>query len=152
MKKEDLVTKLDTATPEQLEALGKVFDAPAAAPAVVVEQPAVAAAAKPVKFEDVLAAASAVDRELFNTGKAAGEAKRQESIKALKDTGKNVFSDAELASKTQAELDQLVKLAGAPKVDFSVAGASRVEGGEQEAVPAAPSMTDAVKAARGNKN
>jgi cell pole-organizing protein PopZ len=58
MKKEDLVTKLDTATPEQLEALGKVFDAPAAAPAVVVEQPAVAAAAKPVKFEDVLAAAS----------------------------------------------------------------------------------------------
>lgn len=153
MKKEEAVKAIETATEAQLEALGKVFETPAAqveTPAAQVETPAVAAAAKTPTFAEVIAAASEADRDAFNTGKAAGEAKRAETIAALKATGRNAFSDQELASKSQAELDNLVKLAGSAKTDFSAAGAARVAEGS-EAIPAAPSLTDAVRAARGTK-
>jgi hypothetical protein len=164
MTKEQIAKFLETATDEQVKALSAVVDAPAqvakeekvetpAAVAVVetpkVETPAVAA--KTPTFEDVIALASAADRDAFNTGKAAGEAKRAETIKALKDTGRNSFTDAELAAKSQSELDSLVKLAGSAKVDFSAAGASREAEGSQ-AIPAPISMIDAVKAASASKN
>lgn len=164
MTKEQIAKFLETATDEQVKALSAVVETPAATteqpqvektvavetPAAATTQPAAAAAqVKTPTFEEVLAAASQADRDAFNAGKAAGEVKRAETIKALKDTGRCSFSDTELASKTQSELEQLVKLAGTPKVDFSVAGASRVEG--QQEIPAAPDLTAAVRAARGAK-
>src|SRR6185369_10882461 len=129
MKKDEAAKAIENATDEQLAAVAKVFETPAVAAVEtkVVETPAVAAEVKAeVKtptFEEVIAAASEADRNAFIAGKTAGEAKRSEAISALKASGKNAFTDAELGSKSQAELDNLVKLAGAPAVDFSANGA-----------------------------
>lgn len=155
MKKEELVTFLATATDEQLAALSAAVEpaAPAEVAAVVetkVEVPAVAAAAKTPSFEEILATAEPSVRDAIAEGQRVGAAKRAESIKTLKATNRCDLTDKELAALSQAQLDQFVKLAGAPTVDFSAAGASRTQETAQE-IPAAPDMVAAIKAARGTK-
>jgi hypothetical protein len=166
MNKEQIAKFLETATDEQVKALSAVVETPATPEAPKVETPAAAvvetpvvekvetpvvAAAKTPSFEEVLNAADAVTRDSINEGRRMATERRAQTIKALKDTGRCQMSDEVLASKTQVELDQFVALAGAPKVDFSVAGASRAQEQAQE-IPAAPDMTSAVRAARGIKS
>lgn len=72
------------------------------------------------------------------------------TIKGLKDTGRCKMTDQELEAKSQAELDQLVELAGSnvrAAIDFGGQGAPRAEG-ETDAVPAAPDLGAAIKANR----
>lgn len=153
MNKEQIVKFLETATDEQVKALSAVAEppAPAAKDTTKVETPVAVAAAKTPTFEEILATAEPSVREAIAEGQRVGADKRTTTIKALKDTGRCDMTDKELAAMSQAQLEQLVKLAGAPKVDFSVAGASRPQESTQE-IPAAPDMTTAVRAARGIKS
>lgn len=162
MNKEQIVKFLETATDEQVKALSAVVETPA--PAATTETPVetkvetkvetpvaepAAASAKTPTFEELLEKADQPTRDAINEGKRVGSEKRAASIKALKDTGRCELTDAELATKSQAELDQLVKLAGTAPVSFVGAGASRPQEPAQE-IPQAPDMTAAVRAARGN--
>lgn len=172
MTKEQIVKFLETATDEQVKAMSAVAEppAPAAATETKVETPAAApaaetkvetpaaetkvetpaVAAKSPTFEELLEKADQPTRDAIEAGKKVGSEKRAASIKALKDTGRCELTDAELASKSQDELDRLVKLAGSAAVNFSVAGGPKAQDGAV-VIPAAPDMTAAVKAARGIK-
>ncbi len=169
MNKEQIAKFLETATDEQVKALSAVVEtpAPAATTETKVETPAVeakvetpaavetkvetpAVAAKAPTFEELLNAADQPTRDAINSAKQVGNEKRAASIKALKDTGRCELTDAELGTKSQSELDQLVKLAGAAAVNFAAAGGSKAQEGAV-VIPSAPDMTAAVKAARGIK-
>jgi hypothetical protein len=171
MNKEQIVKFLETATDCQVKAMSAVIDtpAPAAATETKVETPAAAVvetkvetpavetkvetpavAAKAPTFEDLLNAADQPTRDAINSAKQVGNEKRAASVKALKDTGRCELTDAELAVKSQDELDRLVKLAGSAAVNFSAAGGPKAQDGAG-VIPAAPDMTAAVKAARGIK-
>lgn len=170
MTKEQIAKFLETATDEQIKALSAVVETPApaateekvetpAAPAATVETPAAvvteektpAVAAKAPTFEDLLNAADQPTRDAIEAGRKVGAEKRAASIKVLKDSGRCDLTDAELASMPQAQLDSLVKLAGAPAVDFSGQGGPRAAANAPQEMPAAPDLTAAVKAARGAK-
>ncbi len=132
-----------------------VVAAAAAVPAVVVPEVKVAEV-KPVTFADVLKTADSATQDLINAGLAAGKARKDASIKALKDSGRCMFADADLEAKTQGELDSLVKLAGvepkaASNVDYSGQGTARTDGNPPAGVPAAPDLNTAVKAAAAAK-
>lgn len=152
--KAELVTFLETATEEQLQALS------AAAEGKKPEAPVVAAAAvetpKTPSFDELLASAPAETRDAIQEGVRIGKEKKAATIKALKDTGRCTFSDEALGAMSQAQLDQLVSLAGSnvrAAVDHSVNGprdnavrdASQNEG---DGPDAPPSMTEAITAAR----
>ncbi len=166
MTKEQINKFLETATDEQVKALSAVVETPAPAAtepkveapaAAVVEAPKVeapapvASAAKTPTFEEVLAAAEPSVRDAITAAKTIGDEKRGATIKALKDTGRCSMSDQELNAMSQAQLDNLVKLAGAAAVDFSAAGSSRDQTTNDKAIPSAPSVVDAIRAARGEK-
>lgn len=163
MEKTAIAKFLETATPDQLKALGETIEGsnPAVKSAQDAQATAEAAAAKAktdaaatVKAAEDKAAAdvkAAQENPEFVAFKAAAEAKRTVTIKALKDTGRCKISDEVLAAKTQAELDQLVELAGTPKAatDFSGQGGPKdTTGGDKTKVAAAPDMVGAIKASR----
>lgn len=154
MKKEDVLTKLDGATPEQLEAIGKVFEPAVVATPAVVAEPAVAAAVKPVvaKTEaEILALASPEMRDALTEGFRVGKERKAVSIKTLQDSGRCDLTAEQLGAKSQGELDSLVKLAGIKvAVDFSGQGTARVADTDQ-APPPAPDLTAAIRAARAAK-
>jgi hypothetical protein len=164
MTKEQIAKFLETATDEQVKALSAVAEPPTPAateekvetPAAAVvetpkvETPAVASAPKAPTFEEMLATAEPSVRDAIAEGQRVGAEKRATTVKALKDTGRCELTDKELAAMSQAQLDQLVKLAGSAKVDFSAAGLSRPQESANE-IPAAPDLTAAVRAARGAK-
>lgn len=89
-------------------------------------------------------------QDALRSGVKAAEAKRTASIKALKDTGRCQYSDAELGAMSQTQLDTLVTLSGAAVatvsgVDFGGQGAPRVAQ-NGDAAPAAPSVRAALAA------
>lgn len=140
---------LESATDEQLDSM---VSAPAPVEPAVAE-PAVASAAKEVTLEDLLAKSSQEVRDAHASIRAAAQSKRETSIKTLKDSGRNTFTDAELAAKSQGELDALVALVGAPKTstDFSVNGARVPEASSSTEVPAPSDLGAAIRTARGQK-
>jgi len=161
MTKEAITKFLETATPEQVEALGKVIEAPAAAaveqPKAAVEQPKAAAAAaveqpKTPTFDEVLASADADTRASISEGIRVAKERKAATIKGLKDTKRCKLSDETLNAMSQAQLDELVELAGTTvraAIDFS-ANAAHVDANAQpKEVPAAPALGDRIRAARG---
>lgn len=128
----------------------------AAAVEVKVE-PVVAAAAAVVEtkteatFESLLASADPATRDAINEGKRIGEERKAATIAALKATSRCKITDEKLKAMSQAELDQLVELAGAPKVAIDNTGrgiaVDREEGGDQP-VADMPDLGDAIKANR----
>jgi hypothetical protein len=137
---------LDGKNAEQIAALESFIDngfkAAAAEPQVV---------EKEVKVE--MTREEAIER--FGLGDAVQmlAEKRTSTIRALKATGRCTISDEDLASKSQAELDQLLALAGSkPAVDFGGQGAPRAaEQNDENVAPAAPNLTDRIRAARSAK-
>lgn len=167
MTKEQIAKFMETATEDQMKVLSaaageKPAEQPAAAavpaattvPTPAPAAPVVAEAAKPQTFDEILATADPVMRDAINEGKRLGEEKRSSTIKALKDTGRCDLTDAVLASKTQAELDSLMKLAGAsvPRVDFGGQGGPKdLSAGSKTEVAPPPSMNERILAARAKK-
>jgi hypothetical protein len=160
MTKEALVKFLETATPEQIEKLGLVAEGketpvvvPVVEPKAAAAVPAVVETPKAATFEEVLATASPETREVISEGIRVAKDRKAVTIKALKDTGRCDLSDEVLAGKSQAELDQLVKLAGSnvrAAIDFGV-NAPRDNAPKPQTVEAPPDLGAAVRAARGQK-
>jgi hypothetical protein len=159
MKSKEEITKfLATATPEQITALsavveGKQPEEPKVA-AATVETPKVEAP-KPPTFAEILATASPEQRDSINEGMRVASERKAATIKALKDTGRCSFTDESLAKMSQAELDQLVALAGSnvrAAVDFSVNTPKDLQGADKKDVVAAPpSLEEKIKAAQAAK-
>lgn len=160
MDKATLIKALENATPETIKTLADALQG--SNPVVKAAQDAQAKAEADLKAAQDKAAAdvkaaqdkaaadvkAAQEAPEFVAFKAAAEAKRVATIKALKDTGRCELSDEALGRMTQAELDSLVKLAGGNKtVDFS--GQAPRDAQAPAQAPEAPSLIDAVKAARG---
>lgn len=170
MKKEDILAFVQNATPEELTALAavakptpKADPAPApvaepvvaAAAAVVPEpkaEPIVAAAApKTPTFEELLATAEPTMRDAIQEGARLGRERKASTIKALQDTGRCKMSAEELQGKTQAELDQLVELAGTnvrAAIDHSVNVPRDNQGEAGKGAPAAPDLNARILAAK----
>jgi hypothetical protein len=140
MTKDELKAQIDAMTTEQLAGVTLT----PAAPAAVVETPAVVAApvvatAAPT-FQSLLDAATPETREAFAAVQRTLAANKAAAIKALKDSGRCKFSDEKLAEMSQADLDNLVALTGvqavAQAVDFGV-NAPRVASvaGEEPVAP-----------------
>lgn len=160
MTPEALKKFIDTATPEQMKALSTaagekpeaaapVAAAPAAA--AVVETPVVPAVAevKEPTFADLMAKASPAVKAQYESTLQAAASKKTATIKALKDTGRCSLTDAQLEAKEQAELDSLVALSGAPKIDFGGQGGPKdLATGSNEAAPAPPDMAARILASR----
>lgn len=111
---------------------------------------AMTAAAAPVKFEDILKTADAATQDSIREGQRVGEAKKAETIKALKANKNCLFTEEALKAMSQPQLDQLTALAGVKvaSVDFSGLGVVR-EGNSDPStmkVAAAPSLEAAIKA------
>ncbi len=140
MKLEDIVTFLGSATECDKKALRSALGVETPAP-VALETP------KAPTFAELLASADESTRAAINEGvRVAGE-KKAATIKALKDSGRNSFSDEALSAFDQVSLDNLAKLAGVRSAtDFSLQGAPRVA--KDETVPAAPDLMAAVRDAR----
>ena len=157
----EILEALKGATPEQLKSLSEVLPkttpetvvaTPAAPVAEEVKTPTVAAQAKPATFEEVLATASADVRESISEGIRVAGAKKATTIKALKDSGKNPYSDEELGKMSQVELDRLVTLAGQTvraAIDFSGQGTAKEV--KTEAVPEPVDLGAKIRANRGQK-
>lgn len=180
MNKTELATFLATATEDQLKALTAAVKVPTeaelkaakeaselelktAADAKIVADKKIADDAvaaykvanqpKTATFDDVLATADADTRASINEGIRVAKERKAVTIKALKDTGRCDLTDAELASKSQSDLDTLVKLAGSnvrAAVDFGV-NAPKQQANETQEVAAPPDLGAAVRAARGQK-
>lgn len=155
---------LEAASEAQLDNLEKLAEpapavvvVPAAVvtPAPVAEPVAASAAVVAPTFDTLLAAASPEVRDMFNEGLRVGKARKAASVKTLRESGRCDLTDAQLNAKGQEELDQLVKLAGikaaatVESVDYG-AQAPRAAATEQ-AVPAAPDMGEAIRAAQAKK-
>lgn len=159
MKSKEEITKfLATATPEQITALsavveGKQPEEPKVA-AATVETPKVEAP-KPPTFAEILATASPEQRDSINEGMRVASERKAATIKALKDTGRCSFTDESLAKMSQAELDQLVALAGSnvrAAVDFSVNTPKDLQGAaDKDVVAPPPSLEEKIKAAQAAK-
>lgn len=165
MSKEAIVKALETASPEQVKAMTEAFEG--TNPAVKAAAEATAKAEADVKAANDKAAAdvkaaqdkaaadvkAAQEDPEYVAFKAAQDAKRTATIKTLKDTGRCKLTDEQLKAMSQAELDNLVTLAGTPKVatDFSGQIARAAGDGEQVAAPPAPDMAAAIKANRAAK-
>lgn len=127
-------------------------------PAAEVVAPVVAAAIPEVKtasaaptFEDILATASPEVRDSIAEGMRVGAAKREATIKTLKDSGRCDYTDAQFKAMSQADLDRLVKLANVKAaVDFSGQAPRQTEVATPEA-PAAPDLGAAIRASREKK-
>lgn len=146
MKREDILARLDGATDEQIASIAQVFEpAPAAVAPAVVPEPVVA---KAVTFNDLLAAADPDTRSSIEHGIRVAKDTKAATIKTLKDTGKCTITDADLAAMSQAQLNQLVSLAGvAPQpVDYSGLGLPRTPNTDSQTVAPAPSLVDALAA------
>jgi hypothetical protein len=129
--KEKALAALNGATEEQATAvLAALETKPAAAAVVETPAPVAAAAAAPVveapkqpTLAELIAAADPDVRESFNENVRAAKSKREATIAALKATKRCGFSDEQLNAMQQAELDNLVALAGVEKsnarVDYS---------------------------------
>lgn len=140
---EELLGRLEASVPAEVAAAPVVEAAPAVASAapVVVEAPVV----KQPTFEELLGAAPAELQEAIRGVRSAASDKRAASVKALKESGRCKFTDAELAAKSQSELDSLVSLAGlTAATDYSGRGASRAAAESTTDVPAAPDMRAAL--------
>lgn len=141
MNKDQIIAALEKATPCQLKALADALEGKT--PEKVVEQ-------VEVKVFDIELAPAEV-KEAVTAFQAAAAAKKQTAIKALKDSGRNKFSDEALAAKSQEELDSLVALIGEQPaqraaVDFSGNGTAKVE--NKDEAPAAPDFIAAMAASR----
>lgn len=151
MKLEDIVTFLGTATDCDKKALRTALGVETPVVAPVVEP---VAPAKTPTFAELLEAADPTVRAAISEGvRVAGERKAA-TIKALKDSGRNAFTDEQLGAMDQAQLDNLAKLAqvqavSAP-VDFRAQGTPK-NTEDKQVVPAAPDMAAGIRAARGQK-
>lgn len=156
MTKDELKAQIDGLSDDQLATAKIDTGAPAAAAPVapaVAETPA-ALAAKPadVTFESLMEKAPADVREAFQTTQRQLADKKAATIKTLKESGRCDITDERLKALSQAELDQLVKLAGITvdraAVDYSGQGVTRPAGEPAGEIPAPPDMGDAIRAAR----
>jgi hypothetical protein len=159
MTKCELVKFLETATEDQVKALSAAVEAKvepkvepkAEATAIRVEtEKAEKTEPKAPTFDEVLATATPEVRDSIRAGVKIAADKKTATIAALKATGRNDFADEQLASKSQCELDRMLKLADVKAaVDFSGRGTARET--EKTEAPAAPDLTAAIRAARGQK-
>jgi hypothetical protein len=101
--------------------------------------------------EQYLSAAPASVREELKAAHTAMQAKRTSTISALKATGRCTFTDEQLATKSNQELEQLAALAQVPTAaDFSARGVA-LSTGSDDAIPEPPSLITAVQNARSKK-
>lgn len=131
------------ATPAPTAAAAPAAPAPAPAPAPVPAVGALAGASAQT-MEQYIAAAPVHLQPSLRAAHQAQTAKRNQTIAALKGTGRCTFTDEQLASKTDQELEQLSALAAAPTVaDFSGRGLpSSTDSGD--GVPEPPSLVTAI--------
>lgn len=154
-------TFLESASDDQLvrfEAAAAVVVPPvvetpkvATTPAVV-ETPVVVTPKAPT-FDEILATADPATRDSILAGKVLGEQRKASTIAALKATGRCKMTDADLASKSQADLDVLVELAGSnvrAAIDYSGKGGPK-ETTNTDAVPAPADLGAAIRASREKK-
>jgi hypothetical protein len=145
-----------SAAPETPAAPATPAPAAQAAPAAAPAAPAAPAAAdvKEPTLEDLLAKAPADVRDSFAEIRTAAATKKASTIKALKDTGRCQMTDEQLNAKSQADLDQLVALAGSnvrAAIDYSGQGQPRQPETSNEAPPAPKDLGAEIRAARGQK-
>jgi hypothetical protein len=81
------------------------------------------------------------ERTAFQAFEASQAERKTKTITALKATGRCQMSDEALQAKTQAELDQLVALSGAPAVDYAGAGVVPQRQAAEQGVPAPRSLS-----------
>lgn len=127
---------------------------PAAVPAVAA--PAVAAAPKAPTADEFVASAPSEIGDVLRDAMAQAKGRKDATIKVLVGSGRCDLNEATLGAKSQSELDSLVKLAGLAaipaQVDYSAKGVSRAANTtESQVVPAAPDLTTAIRASRGQK-
>lgn len=137
-------------------AADKITADAAAATAAETATRAAAAATQPKTMDEYIAAAPPELRDVLRENVRVAKEHKASVIKALKDTGKCDYTDAELEGKTADELAKLVKLCGAATksnvVDFSGRGAPRAaDEGAPGKVEAPPKFHSAVRAAAGIK-
>lgn len=158
MKREELVTFLQTATEDQLKALSVAAgEKPAEQPAAVAQPAATpAAVAQPAaekepSLEDLMAKASPDVQAQFKASQTAATVRKAASIKALKDTGRCTMTDEVLGAKSQEELDQMLALTGvapAKGIDFGGLGAPKDMTGNKTEVAPPPDMNARILASR----
>ncbi len=141
--------RFEAAQTAQVTALKTATDA-AQASATEVTTLKAASAPKTATFEELLGTADPATRELISSGRAMGQARKDASIKLLKDSGRCKITDAKLTAMSQAELDELVSLANitvptVASVDFSGNGAPR-SGASNNEVPPPPDLFAALRA------
>ena len=142
-----------------IEALSKGHEPVAAPPAPAPTPAPTAAAAAPAAIvqtmEQFLASAPAELREPLMAGHLANQARRTQLITSLKATGRNKFTDEQLASFTTDHLVNLADLAQVPTaqpaapVNYALRGVAADPVQEAEPVPAPPSLVDAIRTAAG---
>jgi hypothetical protein len=174
MKKEEIVKALENATEDVLARVAAAIEGPKTPTAEEVKAAADAKAAADKEAADKVAADKvAADKlaaeaaakpvemtreqaiEKFGLGDAVKVMtdRKAATVKALMATGRCDLTEAQLTEKSQADLDQLVKLAGSnvrQAIDFGGQGSPRVAETTQ-AAPVAPSLSDALKAANAKK-
>jgi hypothetical protein len=169
MKREDVVTALSKATDCQIAAIGRILegkteepkqpteaelkaaaDAEKAARAAEIKA-AVDGAIKSLTFEQVLDKATPEVRAAVNAGGAEAKAKRESTIKALKDSGRCLFSDEDLAGFSQEKLEALAKMGNVATVDYSAQAPRAAAKSEGDKVAAPADMTERLRAARAKK-
>lgn len=173
MDRKEIAKFLETATDEQVKALAAAAKPPteaeikaaADAKAKVDSEfaktedarikAAAEAAVKSLTFEQLVAAAKPEMRDSINAGLKAAEARKAESIKALKESKRCSFSDDELKAMSQSNLDTLVELAQVKPAYASAPVTPRdgQDGGDKaKTVPAAQDLNAAIKAAAAAKS
>lgn len=120
--------------------------APSSTPA-----PGALSGASPQTMEQYIAAAPAHLQPSLRAAAASQLAKRTATIVSLKATGRCTFTDEQLATKTDQELEQLAALAAAPvAADFSGRGLPTGTTSDGD-VPEPPSLVAAIQRNRGMK-
>jgi hypothetical protein len=106
--------------------------------------------AMPKTEEDWMKIAPQSLRDAVKRQQAADSARQTELLAALKDNG--VYTEEELKEMSLETLERTDKLAAKNKpVDFTVLGGRPRETNEEDKIPAAPSLTDRIRTARGIK-
>jgi hypothetical protein len=150
---DDLLKALEALPPEGLAALGTLLSAvsgsPAAQPAEGIP-PETAASAQTSKTEDeLLADMPQAIQQIVAEAKAMKAAKRAELLAAAEASKQSVFTKEELEAMELPQLEKTIRLAqGSLPVDQSGRAAPRATSSQEESAPKAPSLKDAIRAAR----
>jgi hypothetical protein len=116
--------------------------------------------AKPKTLDEYINEAPGEYQDVVREGVKAAKAKKVQTIAALRATGRCEYSDQELDSMRQEQLDRLLKLAGPAQsadngsggnVDFSGLGARRPRHVDDNTAEEAPSTYDRIRTMQGKK-